>query len=159
MSRAFKTWLKRADSGVLTSSELMWLGHELSGNHRRSTMDWAERDTLQDTLVALHDRGQLTVDRASSDKGLAWLKNLAFTPKTQQRRKNSPFMLREEAILKDFDHFEVGAFERFKRHGLAITRPIFRVVDTHGNFFDYVVWNTRSDYMSGCTGPAIMVLS
>ena len=69
-------------------------------------------------------------------KGLDFLNNERRTPKGVER-KNNPFGAREEAVLDNFDRFEVGDFFDAGNQFVTFNVPLFRVVAKDGSTFEY----------------------
>lgn len=69
-------------------------------------------------------------------KGLDFLENQRRTP-TGAERKNNPFGAREEAVLDNFDRFEVNQFFDAGNQFVKSNVPQFTVVAKDGSTFEY----------------------
>ena len=81
--------------------------------------------------------GALEITPEQTKKGLDWLMNKWKTPRGVVR-KNNPFNRKQQAILENFDHFELVTFfdkgNGFRRWMM----PLYRVYSKHGRSFSYV---------------------
>ena len=127
-----------ASQAFLTEREINNLKSVISGG--KGSLSKEERLELL-SLVAdtEHD---ITPEQTA--KGLAWLKNLAWTP-YGKARKSDPFGYRERSILLGFTHFTFSGFEDvgsvFQERYRNLS-PLYRV---HGqgewgsSFFEYIM--------------------
>jgi len=150
---ARRRWDKRLDSGEpFRHSWAMTLGQYMAGRGTRTNLTWRDLDAIIDRI----EREQPTMDRADADRGLTWLRSLAFTAKGEDR-KGSPFIGREKDIIRDGTHMTlVGWHYVYQGPHWETYRPIYRVHSPHGTL-DYSVETTRSEAMSGAQGEPIRV--
>lgn len=84
------------------------------------------------------------IDQAHTRKGYRWLMDLWKTPRGLER-KNNPFGYREEDILENFSHFEMGEYYDAANYyqsqsGMHFYIPLWDVVAKDGNSFQYYFW-------------------
>jgi hypothetical protein len=88
--------------------------------------------------LALFERGGVRVGTEQTYDALAWL---------YKNRRSLPLGKHELACLTAFDHFELMGFAYVApahAHGIGCAAPIYRVVSTHAQHFDYVGWAWQS---------------
>lgn len=74
------------------------------------------------------------LDKNHTKKGLDYLMNNTFK-KNGELRKNNIFENFEISVLKDFRKFLLVGIEQIDEW---TTRPIYRVIDKKGNYFNYI---------------------
>lgn len=76
------------------------------------------------------------ITQEQTKKGLDWLDDKRRTP-TGKERLNNPFGQREEAILDNFDHFELKEFFDSGNQFVSFKIPLWEVVSKDGQSFEY----------------------
>lgn len=152
MKPLYKTWLARihADDGM-TNSHALTLGHRLTDpTMRRSSLTYAEWTDLAriatDTQPHMH--------QADTERGLAWLRSLAYTP-TGRERKHNPFGSWDLAVLDNAVGIRLAGYTAWQRAYWTYYRPVYRVQARDGAYLDYAIGSTRSDAIGGNGGDRI----
>jgi hypothetical protein len=94
--------------------------------------------------IFLGDR-TFIVDKDLEKQGYDWLMDKWKTPKGKER-KNNPFGNREQSVLEKFSHFELSEFRDSatpyaQQVNIHSYQPIWRVVSSNGNGFEYYMEN------------------
>lgn len=126
-----------ASQTLLTEREILNLKSVISGG--KGSLSKEERLDL----LCLVAESEHEITPEQSAKGIAWLKNLAWTPYGKPR-KSDPFGYRERSILLGFTHFTFSGFVDLSGYGQDTCRALSPLYRVHGQGED---WEGSFEYI------------
>lgn len=148
-SAAFHRWVKRIDSGVFTKTEcrayarLVWpIAHDLCGN-----LEMRQTHLVPDEALKLCEmmtiRGGVRLTEDHTEQGLKYLKS--------RRGHQVLGLVIHPYVVERFDHFRYMGAACWLND--QVFHPVWRVVMTTGDVFDYAVPSWQSGQSVGIVWP------
>lgn len=132
----YNKYLDLIKSGKLSETDIRYLRKAINGS---SSLPIDDRESLRFELEHHIESkgGGLKISKEQTSKGIEWLKNTAFKMNGAPR-KSSPFGTLENHIISNFKRFEFVGLFNLSDNQFDNYMPIYRVIDNHGHYFDYV---------------------
>ena len=128
----------------LGDSDISALKSHLNGSRQNSTLKFWERGMLHELVQKVHP----IITPAQTKKGLKWLKNVRHDFNDSQKN-----------IIENFKQFRLIDFvDESTGHELRDHRPVYRVEDKQGDFFDYFTYPWQSQAYAGKGRRALKIL-
>lgn len=132
-------------SGDIRAMKAMCNKNAWKADYRNSRAEHVE--TLLPSIIekAMID-GLLRVGKEQSDKGLAWLKGIIWTPRGVLSRSKvaDNFRAYHHEVVRNFDHFELVEFASVSTRGRPFHVPVYQVVAKNGDSFCYMYGSWQS---------------
>ncbi len=130
----YDKYLKLIKAGTFTETDIRYFRKAVNGS---SSLPIADRESLRFELEdRIQKRGGIKITQDQTNKGITWLTNKAFKLNGLPR-KSSPFGELENHIINNFKRFEFVGLFNLSDNNYSNYMPIYRVIDTHGHYFDY----------------------
>lgn len=94
-----------------------------------------EKENAQIVFSNFPDHG-LTLSASQNEKGIYFLFG-RWKTSAGAERKNNPFGYREQAVLINFSHFELGGFYNAGNSNHDYYLPLYRCIGRDGTAFEY----------------------
>ena len=125
-------YMKLAKKDKLSEKELNALKNYINNGERGKMV----LNEFWNNIDSTGDMVELTLDQQK--KGAKYLYNLGFTPKGAER-KNSPYGMREEYIVKNIDSIYLQGFHNAGSFFSSFYVPIYSAIGKDGSSMEYYV--------------------
>ena len=131
LTKMQESTLGKLENGeVLTESDVNHIKNSLNGSFRNGEINESFTDELDDIFS---EGKEFPLTDEQTTKGITWLQ--------KSRIQNKYLGEREREIVQNFDHF---ALVDFAEIGNNFSVPVYKVVATNGDSFDYHITGTGS---------------